>query len=210
MGVLATVALLGACVAGVVLAAPLLEGAVPVRLVPSGSETAAVGTAVRTTFGSLTVTGTEVHDGLSRADLGGMSHGVSSLVSAGSIEVTVVLTLTNDTDAPQEVALSAFRLVTVPDADAGPGATDPLVGHRTVAPAATTLGRSALPAHSSVDARVAFVTPADGARLWVELADGDHTVRVPLGRAPRTSPEGHDAGHADAPGLPVPADAHEH
>ena len=54
-----------------------------------------LGQPVRTSFGAVTAVGAEINNGLSNADLGGMTHGVSGVVSAGRAQVEVIVTLAN-------------------------------------------------------------------------------------------------------------------
>lgn len=145
----------------------------------------ALGVPVRTSFGALTAHSAQVDDGLTTADLGGMSHGVSALVGQGLARVEVALTLSNTTSRPVLVAARQFRLVT---RSGSSGAV-----HRLV-PAGTTLLAGPLPAGAGVDTRVSFVVPTDGASMWLEYDDpaGAAPLRVALGSTDRISPA---AGH---------------
>jgi hypothetical protein len=194
--------------AGLRVAVPLLEHDGQPAQQPAPADPAspglAVGQAVRTSYGSLTVTAAQLDNGLTSEELGGMSHGVSGLVSSGRAEVAVTLTLTNDRGAPLALSPGQFTLVT------GKGSTP------TSAPVAVAGGTlqvdGSVPAHAGVDARLAFVTATDGSRLWLRYTDpgSAQVVRVPLGRAATIAgaPTGAHAGHGSA-GLPVPADGHD-
>lgn len=139
-----------------------------------------LGEPVRTSFGALTVDGAEVDNGLSSQDLGGMSHGVSALVSQGRANVEVTVTMANTGIRPIVVSAAQFRLVTR-KGTAAPSAP--------LAPSGTTLLAGPLPSRASIDARVAFVVPTDGASMWVEYTDPGlrRPVRIALGRTDRIS-----------------------
>ncbi len=172
-----------AALVGLRLALPMLlhpgEQAALDALLAPGSAGIGVGTPVRTSFGSLTVGEVVINDGLSPADLGGMTHGVSSMVGAGSAQVNVVVTLWNHDASPAALTASQFSLVR--EGAAGPaGAPLPAVG--------TTLPRTPVPSGASLDTRLTFVTPSDGSGLSLQFADGDRPVlRVPLGSTDRVA-----------------------
>ena len=206
--VLGLVAVVAAGGAGLRLAVPLLQHPGPparqVALADPASPDLSVGQAVRTGSGSLTVTAAVLNNGLTSEELGGMSHGVSSLVSSGKAEVAVTLTLANRGDAPLPLSPSQFTMVT------GRGST-PTSTPQSVAGGTVQVDGS-VPAHASVDARLAFVTTTDGSRLWLRYTDPGtaHVVQVDLGRAATIAPApGGHAGHASA-SLPVPAEDHDH
>ena len=145
-----------------------------------------LGQPVRTSFGAVTADGAEINNGLSNADLGGMSHGVSGVVSAGRAQVEVIVTLANTGTRPVLIAADQFRLVTRKGTGA-PGAP--------LKPSGTTLLAGPLPAGASVDTRVAFVVPTDGASMELQYADPGlrSPVRIALGRTDRiAAPKGHE------------------
>ena len=145
-----------------------------------------LGQPIRTSFGAVTAVGAEINNGLSNADLGGMSHGVSGVVSTGRAQVEVIVTLANTGTRPIVVAADQFRLVTR-KGTAPPGAP--------LKPSGTTLLAGPLPAGASVDTRVAFVVPTDGASMELQYADPGlrAPVRIALGRTDRiATPKGHE------------------
>ena len=145
-----------------------------------------LGQPVRTSFGAVTAVAAEINNGLSNADLGGMSHGVSGVVSTGRAQVEVIVTLANTGTRPVVVAADQFRLVTRKGTDA-PGVP--------LKPSGTTLLAGPLPAGASVDTRVAFVVPTDGASMQLQFADPGlrAPVRIALGRTDRiATPKGHE------------------
>ena len=145
-----------------------------------------IGEPVRTSFGAMTVREATVDNGLSAEELGGMSHGVSSLVAQGHAEVNVLVTLNNTSSRPVLVQASQFRLLT------GRG------GRTTGSAAAsgTTLQAGLLPGRSVVDARVTVVTATDGSQLWLEYADPGRPapMRISLGTTDNISKssDGHE------------------
>lgn len=194
----ALVAVVGAGVGGARLALPLLEHpgeqATLAALVDPATPGLATGQHIRTSFGSLTVDEAQIFNGLSSEDLGGMSHGVSSLVSSGKAQVTVVVTLTAE-KAAVAVGGGQFALLT------GRGDTPTSAPTRVVG---TTFPAGQLGRRASVDGRISFVTTTDGSRLWLQYTDpGDHRVtRVALGQAATIGADKH-AHRAGAP-LPLP------
>lgn len=145
-----------------------------------------LGQPVRTSFGAVTAVGAEINNGLSNADLGGMTHGVSGVVNTGRAQVEVIVTLANTGTKPIVVAADQFRLVTRKGTGA-PGAP--------VKPSGTTLLAGPLPAGASVDTRVAFVVPTDGASMELQYADPGlrAPVRIALGRTDRiAATKGHE------------------
>lgn len=156
------------------------ERAAEVALAAPSRPDLAIGQAVRTSFGALTVDGAEVNNGLSGADLGGMSHGVSALVSQGRAQVEATVTLANTGRRPVLVAASQFRLVTA-KGSAAPSAS--------LRPSGTTLPAGPLPAGASVDTRVSFVVPTDGASMQLQYVDPGlpAPIRIALGRTDRIS-----------------------
>jgi hypothetical protein len=122
------------------------------------------GQPIRTSFGAMTVDAATLDNGLSSEDLGGMTHGVSGLVSEGYAEVTVQVTVNNTTHHAVIVQANQFRMLRQPGASK----------RVSVAASATTLQAGPLPGRSSVDLRLTFVTPTDGSRLWLQYADPGH------------------------------------
>ena len=177
--------------AGLTLALPVLmhpgEQAAMDALIDPGSPGVGVGAAVRTSFGSLTVGEVVVNDGLSPADMGGMTHGVSSMVGAGAAQVNVVVALWNHAGTPAALAASQFTLLR--GGASGPtGAPLPAVG--------TTLPVTPVPPGASLDARLTFVTPTDGSRLWLQFVDGGRPVlQVPLGATDRVAAPANPHAH---------------
>jgi len=163
----------------------------------SNPATSAAGTTVRTSWGTMQVHQSEVVSGLSDRALGGMSHGVQNLVSAGKAQVAVTVTLHNSSSQVVKYDANQFRL---------------LVGHGSpssaaISPLSTSLSAGDLREGGTVEGTVSFVTVADGSQLWLQLADRGQSVLVAVGAAtpPKSKP---DEG---GPQAPAPEDpGHEH
>jgi len=169
----------------------------------------AVGEAIATNYGSITVTGLEMIDGLTSADLGGRVHGVSGLVTAESAALRLSILLTNSSRRTVPVSLSDFSIAT--DAAAagsatagtagsttagsttagsvtagGSGAIDVPGGSTTAGPSTTATsapGLRPLPPGSSLEATVVFVVPRTEADLAVSYAaPGSEPIAIAAGR----------------------------
>lgn len=155
------------------------------------------GTTARTSWGTMEVHQSEVVSGLSDRALGGMSHGVQNLVSAGKAQVAVTVTLHNSSDQTVKYDASQFSL---------------RAGHRSpssaqIPPLSTSLSAGDLREGGTVEGTVSFVTVVDGSQLWLQLSDRGKNILVPVGTAtpPRSSA---DEG---GPHEPAPEDpGHEH
>lgn len=133
---------------------------------------------------SYQVTHVEQVKGLSDTDLGGMSHGVQSLVSDDKALLTVTLVVTAG-DSPSSYdasVLSAF-------------ATGSSVG---VPPAGGTLAPGRLSAHGRIEGSLSFVFPRNGAQIALRAPNDNREVpllqvdKAPAGAArhphPSTTP----------------------
>ena len=187
---LGAAAAVAAAVFGLLVAAPLVlhpgEQAELASLAAPDSAGLGVGTPIRASFGSITVTEAAINNGVSNADLGGMSHGVSGLVGSGKADVTAVISLWNHGSSPVTVSPDQFRLRT--SSAAGRTSTVTMVNG--------TLPHHAIPAGARMEARLTFVTETNGSRLTLEFTDRGRpsTVSVPLGTTGRIAPS-HDDGH---------------
>lgn len=150
----------------------------------AASATVTDGATARTRWGSVQVHPSEVVAGLSGRELGGMSHGVQNLVSAGQAQVAVSVTLHNTSDHVVRYRADQFRLRVGRAAPSG----------APIAPLGTSLNSGSLRGGGTVEGTVSFVTAADGSQLWLQLDDGGRAVLVPIGRATAsTTPD--EAGH---------------
>jgi hypothetical protein len=129
-----------------------------------------VGEGQRTSFGTVSVLTVDVLEGLDPHALGGASHGVQGLVAAGETQIAVSVRLSNSSDHAVDYSPKQFRL-------RAPGQPKP------VPATAGSLQPGVLAPGASIDARLAFVTRADGSDQFVEFTDGDASpVRIDVGR----------------------------
>lgn len=105
---------------------------------------------------SYTVTHAEQVKGLSDADLGGMSHGVQSLVTDDKALINVTLVVTAG-DSPSSYDAGVFRAYAVGSSVA-------------VSPVGGTLNPGRLGANARIEGSLSFIVPRNGAQL---------TLRVP-------------------------------
>src|SRR5437879_1042280 len=97
------------------------------RLATAEAPAYPVGGDAPTSFGSISVQEISLTDGPSAADLGGMTHGVTSLVPPDQLQVQVSLLLTNGSARPVDFAPTRqFRLVSAAgiEAEQVPGLAD--------------------------------------------------------------------------------------
>lgn len=125
---------------------------------------------VRASFGALAIAEVRTLPGLTSRAVGGVTH-FPSYVPPTAMRVQVAVVLTNAGDRPVSYAPEQFRLWaglrrTV---RAGDGST-----------IATTLQP-----HASLEARLEFVVPRRGSRLWLEFSDPGRrrAIVIDLGRA---------------------------
>lgn len=159
----------------------------------STASLSAAGTTVRTSWGAIEVHESEVVGGLSGRALGGMSHGVQNLVSAGQARIAVTVTLRNTSSKAVKYDANQFRL------RSGHGSPSSAA----IPPLSTSLSAGDLREGGTVEGTISFVTAADGSRLWLQLADRGKSVLVPIGTATPldlTSDEGGPKAPADEPG----------
>jgi hypothetical protein len=155
------------------------------RSLAGGPAVEGAGARAATTFGSIAISAVETVDGLSAADLGGMTHGVSGLVPATQAEVLVGIVITNASDRRVRIDPAAFGLV-VDGADPLPASGGTLI------PVGLSPG-------ADLEARIAFVVPRTAATATLRYADpGGGSVALAAGQivtgpAPNPAPEdGHD------------------
>jgi hypothetical protein len=158
---------------------------------------AAGGTSVGTSWGTLDVHQPEVIGGLPGSALGGMSHGVQNLVSAGKVEMSLAVTLHNRSGHALPVSAGQFRLRSGHGSPTG-AAVEAL---------GTSLNAGELRDGGTLEGTVSFVTAADGSDLWLQLADHGAQVLVPVGAAV-APPAAPDVGGSTSPEPHVPG--HEH
>jgi len=137
-----------------------------------GAPAYAVGRDAPTSFGSIAVQDIALVDGLSAAELGGMTHGIQRLVPQDQVEVQVSLLLSNATARSVDYAFARqFRLVSAAGFEATllAGSADP---------------DGSLPGHSSLATVLRFMAPrAVDDDLFLEFRDPGQArvVRIPVG-----------------------------
>jgi hypothetical protein len=140
---------------------------------------------VDTSFGSMTVNGVDILDGLSAKDLGGMTHGISGLVLSDKAQAQVLVTLTNTSKQPLAYDPDLFRLRE--GADGQP-----------IAPIGSSPGSGTIPTGTSIDLLLDFVVSRTGADLFFDFADPGAAapVVVPVGTTDIASPPDTGGSHA--------------
>ena len=143
---------------------------------------------LRVGHASYTVTHVEQVAGLSDADLGGMAHGVQSLVPQDKALIRVTVTVSADGKATDydARALQAY-------------ATGASVG---VGPLGGSLAPGRLQAHGHIEGSLSYVVPRKTTQLV--LRAGRLPREVPLLQVHDGPAAGHDHDHADAPGNGTP------
>lgn len=156
----------------VVVVLGVLGAAMSLQMLDAGDGAAGeVGGGQRTNFGTVSVLTVDVLNGINPHDLGGASHGVQGLVAAGKTQIAVSVRLSNTSDRDVAYSPEQFRLRSEGQKESVPASAGSLQpGH--------------LSPGASIDARLAFVTKADGAEKFVEFTDGsDNPVQIAVGRS---------------------------
>jgi hypothetical protein len=115
-------------------------------------------TQLRTSFGAITVQSVETMGGLTSEELGGMTHGIQSLVTQDKAQIEVALTLTNRLDHEVAYTPATFAII------AGPGGTP-------IEPDNSTLPAGQIRPNASIETTLSFVVPRDGSQFWIEFRE---------------------------------------
>jgi hypothetical protein len=136
-----------------------------------GSTAVAIGDEIATSFGSLTVQRADTLDGLTPADVGGMTHGVSGLVLSDSAQEAVTVLLANTSSSQVLMDPEQFRLIR---GDTG----------ESLAPTGSTMRPMTLEPGANVGASITFVVPRTGMQMSFRYRDPGSAaeITVPLGR----------------------------
>ena len=175
-------AALTAALVGAYLAAGVITGgghdAAPVAKGPFGIHDPAP-----TSFGVVAVEHAEKNAGPTAKALGGMTHGINGRVKADQVQVQTFATITNLSHKVVEYSPTQFSLV-AGSKDAKPM---PL--------SAASIKPGTLQPNAAIDARLSFVAPRKGQKLWVRFKDParDAPIFIDLGRVSKT-PKGALAG----------------
>jgi hypothetical protein len=136
-----------------------------------------------TSFGVIAVEHAEKNAGPTAKALGGMTHGIKNRVKADQIQVQAFATITNLSPKVVEYSPAQFSLV-VGSKDAKPRP----ISQSSIKP-------GSLQPNAAIDARLSFVAPRKGQKLWVRFKDParDAPIFIDLGRVSNT-PRGATAG----------------
>ena len=144
-------------------------------------EASAVGHAVDTSFGTVTVEALETLPGLTSQELGGVTHGIGNLVLSDSAQIQVSVAVVNGSRGTVAIDPAQFRLRVA-------GTTEPIL------PTGATIHPLRLKPDARVDATLTFVVPRTGNAIAVDYVD-------PASGAALTVAEGTvDQAPADAAG----------
>jgi hypothetical protein len=165
-------------VAGVVLAIGIVRTGAP-QPTPLALPPGPFGTAqdIPTSFGVVAVEHAEKLAGPTAKALSGVTHGVGNLVPPNRVQVQASVTLTNLLEHPVAYSPTQFRLLVGPK-------------RRPVRTLRSNLRPGTLQPDASIDGRLVFVVPRNGAALWVEYTDPGRAkpILIDLGRTGRTPP----------------------
>lgn len=152
---------------------------------------------------SYMVTHAEQVKGLSDSDLGGMSHGIQSLVSDDKALVNVTLVVTAG-DSPSSYDASVLRAF-------GTGSSV------AVPPVGGTLAPGQLTAHARIEGSLSFVVPRNGAQLALRAPSDSREVPLlqvddaPAGSGDHPSPSTTATARGPSPpNGPEEGDPHDH
>jgi hypothetical protein len=171
---------LALAVAGAVLAAGIIAtGETQTTLTPPVLK-GPFGTAqdIPTSFGVVAVEHAAKLNGTTAKQTGGVTHGISGFVAPDKVLVQASVTLTNLLDEPIDYDPRQFRLLH------GPKRTP-------VAEVRSSVKPGTLQPDAAIDARLNFIAPRNGDKLWIEFTDPgrDKPLLIDLGRTGKT-PEG--------------------
>jgi hypothetical protein len=133
---------------------------------------------VPTSFGVVSVEYAEKINGTTAKQTGGQTHGISGFVPADKVQVQASVTLTNLLDAPIAYDPRQFRLLVGAD-------------RKPVTEVRANIKPGTLQPDAAIDARLTFIAPRNGDKLWIEFTDPARAtpILIDLGRTGRT-PEG--------------------
>ncbi|MDB5081984.1 MAG: hypothetical protein JWP00_3908 [Chloroflexi bacterium] len=147
-------------VAGAVLAASVLSPASQGPGTGTAARSFGVAEIIPTSFGKVSVTHAQVVNGVSAQDLAGANHGVQNYVPADHAQVQVFIHISNQLNQPVNYSPANFEMVVLKEQNPRPL----LVSGASIKPGLLTGG-------ANLDASLSFVTPRNGANLWVKYID---------------------------------------
>jgi hypothetical protein len=145
---------------------------------------------IPTSFGAVAVEHAEKIAGLGAKQLAGATHGIQNLVPPDKIQVQASATLTNLTLGPVRYAPEQFSLLV------GKG-SKPDPGQRPIPVQTASIRPGTLQPDAAIDARLSFVAPRSGERLWIAFDDPGRSepVLIDLGRTQRTPSNAFEGFH---------------
>lgn len=139
----------------------------------------AVGDSVFTSFGAVAVEAIDKTNGPTAKELSGVTHGIQGLIPPNKTQVETFTTMTNLTQRAVEYSPAQFSL---------------LVGSKRAKPLplkTASIKPGVLQPNAAIDARLTFVVPRKGQKLWIRFKDPARAtpVLIDLGRTSKT-PQG--------------------
>ncbi|CAN5174515.1 hypothetical protein BH20ACT16_BH20ACT16_02580 [soil metagenome] len=133
---------------------------------------------IPTSFGVVAVEHASKINGTTAKQTGGPTHGISGFVAPDKVQVQASVTLTNLLDEPIDYDPRQFRLLH--------GKAKKPVGE-----VRSSVKPGTLQPDAAIDARLTFIAPRNGDKLWIEFTDPGATkpILIDLGRTGKT-PEG--------------------
>lgn len=133
---------------------------------------------IPTSFGVVAVEHAAKLNGTTAKQTGGVTHGISGFVAPDKVQVQASVTLTNLLDEPVGYDPRQFRLLHGKDRTA-------------VGEVRSSVKPGTLQPDAAIDARLTFIAPRNGDKLWIEFTDpgAAKPILIDLGRTGKT-PEG--------------------
>jgi hypothetical protein len=133
---------------------------------------------IPTSFGVVAVEHAAKLNGTTAKQTGGVTHGISGFVPPDKVQVQASVTLTNLLDAPIDYDPRQFRLLHGKD-------------RTPVGKVGSSVKPGTLQPDAAIDARLNFIAPRNGDKLWIEFTDpgASKPILIDLGRTGKT-PEG--------------------
>ena len=113
---------------------------------------------VRTSFGVVTIESVDKSTGLTSRQLAGVNHGIQNLVSPDQVQLDVLVSITNELDAPAAYSPDQFVLI-ADNSDAPIQATS------------ATFHNGALQPHAQIEGKLSFTVSLGARRLLLRYTD---------------------------------------
>jgi hypothetical protein len=174
------VAIATTCVLGLVLAAMMMRGYNPLGSSASAASRFGVAESVKTSFGFVAVEHAEAISGLTDGDLAG-AHGAAGLVQAGTIDVQIGATITNQTADVLNYTADQFELLDG-NGDVVPLERAPLLPNQLQPNAAIDIALDFVTTTEARPFTVRFVDPITKQALLIDLGTVGCVVRSGTGK----------------------------